>query len=159
MTREDDLAGHLSLRPHPEGGSFAEVFRSVQTVAAGSRERSALTAIYFLLRAGEISRWHRVRSDEVWTYAEGDPLRLHIIDLRNAMRRTETLGRLVDGHAPVAIVPADCWQAAETMGTYTLVNCFVAPGFDFEDFALAGEEARAAIARIAPELARFAQTT
>lgn len=155
MTREDDLVEQLALRPHPEGGFFAEVYRSREFVSIGPCSRSALTAIYFLLRAGEISRWHRVRSDEVWTHVEGSPLRLHIIDARNETLQTVVLGALAENHVPFVVVPATCWQGAESAGPYTLVSCFVAPGFEFEDFALAGADDRALLERIAPDLGKL----
>jgi hypothetical protein len=133
----------LELRAHPEGGYFNEVFRSPRLVAAQSGARSASTAIYFLLRAGEFSALHRVRSDEAWHHYAGDALELVILE-GNAIRR-ERLGRdLAAGERPFAIVPADAWQAArpidDTHG-YALVGCTVAPGFDFADFRMADRDA------------------
>lgn len=156
MVREEELIERLGLRPHPEGGFYAEVFRSERKVlATESRVRAALTAIYFLLWAGDVSRWHRVRSDEVWTFVEGDPLDVHVIDPRPGQLRSTGLGLLSNGCAPHVIVPADCWQAAEPRGAYSLVNCFVAPGFDFQDFAMAAGADREKLTGIAPELSRL----
>lgn len=122
----------LGLLPHPEGGYYREVFRSAETVQPmDSRpERAALTTIYFLLPAGAYSRWHVVRSDEVWHFYEGAPLELLCGDERLL------LGPVAPGQAPVQIVPAGVWQAARSQGEYTLVGCTVAPGFDFSDFSL-----------------------
>lgn len=132
--RADELVEQLGLAPHPEGGAFAEVFRSAHRVSAGSRERSAVTTIYYLLRAGEISRWHVVASDEVWHVYEGDGLDLVTFDpVAGAVRRV-TLGRASRSCAAVHVVPAAVWQAARPLGDYVLAGCTVGPGFEFEDF-------------------------
>lgn len=135
------LVRSLGLAPHPEGGHYAELYRSMRTVSGagehGDARRSALTTIYFLLAAGEQSRWHRVEADEVWHHYEGAPLELFWIDASRTTLHRATLGPVDDlGALPVAVVPAGCWQAARSTGDYTLVGCSVAPGFDFADFAL-----------------------
>lgn len=153
--RAEELIHSLRLQPHPEGGRFREVFRSRDRVArlGTAVERAALTSIYFLLPAGEHSRWHRVESDEVWHFYEGDPLELLWLGADGRVRR-ETLGPVSAEAQPVRVVPAGCWQAARPRGAYTLVGCSVAPGFDFADFALLADhpaEAEAA-RRHFPEL-------
>jgi len=121
----------LGLAPHPEGGHFRETFRDG---AAGGR--GASTAIYFLLRAGERSHWHRVDAAEVWHWHAGAPLRLSIADAGG--RRDLVLGaRLGSGERPQGVVPPHAWQAAESLGAWTLVGCTVAPAFDFAGFELA----------------------
>ncbi len=95
--------------------------------------RRALSSIYFLLPAAERSRWHRVLSDEIWTHLEGDPLTL--LTFEGEVRST-TLGPLVRGYDPMHVVQAGVWQAAEVEHGYALVACFVAPGFEFDDFAI-----------------------
>jgi uncharacterized protein len=141
----DDVIGLLGLAPHPEGGHFAEVFRSSLTVTSGAHPgtRSASTAIYFLLKAGELSALHRVRSDEVWHHYAGDALELHAFT--QADHTCYRLGRdLSAGERPMAVIPAGVWQAARVAehGThgYALVGCTVAPGFDFADFDLPNRE-------------------
>ena len=131
----DEVARLLGLVPHPEGGHYRETFRDE---AAGSNRRAASTAIYFLLRRGERSHWHRVRdAAEVWHHYGGAPLALH----RSADGRaseTLTLGPdLLAGERPQAIIPADWWQSAETLGEFTLMGCTVAPGFEFASFEMA----------------------
>jgi hypothetical protein len=135
-SRAAELIRTLALRPHPEGGHYGEVFRSLRHVRALDRdvERSALTSIYFLLTAGEHSRWHRVRSDEAWHWYEGDPLELLRLD--DAGLRSVRVGPTAQDTRPVTVIGADCWQAARTLGEYSLVGCSVAPGFEFEDFDL-----------------------
>lgn len=156
-SRAAQLIRDLGLEPHPEGGHYRQTFRSASTVvrASDSEERSALTAIYFLLTAGEVSRWHRVASDEIWTHLEGGAVRLWIRD--DDRTAATTLAPLAAGGAPFAVVPARAWQAAECEGDYALVACFVAPGFDFADFVLMSDDASAGEALRAerPELIHF----
>jgi predicted cupin superfamily sugar epimerase len=143
------LIEELGLTPHPEGGWYAEVYRSAGPVRnAAGRERPSLTTIYFLLSQGEISRWHRVAADEVWHWYEGDPLDLYTIRDGERGCRRHRLGLMSGGALPVAVVPAGVWQAARSARTYTLVGCTVAPGFTVEDFALARDDP-AALARLA----------
>lgn len=145
--RAADLVRTLDLTPHPEGGFFREIHRSPATVRTddGRSARNAMTAIYFLLPAGRRSRWHRVLSDEAWIHVEGAPLELWRMDAALADSERIVLGPLEDGTAPVAVIPAGDWQAARSLGAYTLVSCLVGPGFDFADFSLMeedGDEAR-----------------
>jgi uncharacterized protein len=132
----DEVIRLLELKPHPEGGHFRESFRDTRADASG---RAVSTAIYFLLARGERSHWHRVDATEVWHFYAGSPLALYIADAKQS-----TLLRLgpdlVAGERPQAIVPAGGWQAAETLGDWTLVGCTVAPGFEFSGFELAGPE-------------------
>lgn len=122
----------LELQPHPEGGFFRETFR--ETAPDGGR--GASTAIYFLLRAGERSHWHKVDASEIWHWHAGAPLRLSIA--AGADRRDLLLGPdLAAGERPQGVVPPFAWQAAESLGAWTLVGCTVAPAFDFAGFELA----------------------
>ena len=144
-SRVETLIRLLGLTPHPEGGFYREVFRSAHTVAPadGRPLRQALTAIYFLLAAGQHSRWHRVGSDETWTHLEGGPLELLCVDAALSRQRRVLLGPAGPGVAPLHAVPAGAWQAARTLGAYTLAACHVGPGFTFEDFQMAGNDAPA----------------
>lgn len=129
-----DVIRLLDLEPHPEGGFYRETFRDAHE--HGGRARS--TAIYYLLRAGEISRWHRIDAVEIWHWYAGDPLELTIRESDGL--RTRVLGpRLSEGHVPQIVVPAQCWQSARCLGAYSLVGCTVAPGFEFAGFELAPE--------------------
>ena len=131
----DDIIRLLGLQPHPEGGHYRETFRDSQNSDTGSG-RAASTAIYFLLRAGEISRWHRVDAAEVWHWYAGAPLMLSIAE--GAQKREIRLGTdLLAGERPQAVVPARAWQQAQSLGDWTLVGCTVAPGFEFAGFELA----------------------
>jgi hypothetical protein len=128
-----DLIRLLALAPHPEGGHYRQTFRDTRTVDGG---RAASTAIHFLLARGERSHWHRVDAVEVWHYYAGAPLRLEIAD--GGSRTTLTLGgNIAAGERPQGVVPTGAWQAAESLGDWTLVGCTVAPGFEFAGFELA----------------------
>jgi uncharacterized protein len=142
------LIATLGLTPHPEGGHYGELYRSEATVhpADGRGPRAALTTIYFLLSAGAVSRWHRVRSDEVWHFYEGAPLELWMASPRGDSLIGKILGPLSGEHRPVLTVPAGWWQAARSTGRYTLVGCTVGPGFDYADFALATDQPSVAAA-------------
>lgn len=128
----DEIIALLGLRPHPEGGHFIEVFRDEP--ASGGRAHS--TAIYFLLKAGESSHWHRVDAAECWHFYAGGPLRLRIV--QDGRATEHILGTdLSAGQRPLGVVPPGAWQAAAPLGAWTLVGCTVAPGFDFDTFELA----------------------
>ena len=123
----------LDLQPHPEGGMYAETWRA----DANPGERATGTAIYYLLRAGERSHWHRVDAAEIWHYYAGDALELRIsADGRSV--ETARLGFDLDGgERPQVVVPPDAWQTARSLGAWTLVGCTVSPGFEFDRFELA----------------------
>ena len=127
MTSQADRLIHLlDLKPHPEGGYFKETFRDA------GEGRAHSTAIYFLLKAGQASRWHRVDAAEVWHFYRGAPLELKI------GRDAYVLGPDIDeAQVPQLVVPPGQWQAARSLGDYTLVGCTVAPGFEFAGFELA----------------------
>ena len=125
----------VNLIDHPEGGRFSEVFRSASTVTTGTgKERSALTHIYFSLNPGEISRFHRVASDEVWNLYQGSALNLYTWDGSDNPPDCVTLSAVSNNFCH--IVPAGIWQAAEPVSDRVLAGCSVAPGFEFEDFTL-----------------------
>jgi predicted cupin superfamily sugar epimerase len=128
-----DVIRLLDLKPHPEGGHFRQMFRDARQVDG---DRSASTAIYFLLAHGERSHWHRVDAVEIWHWYAGAALELEIAADKG--RERIRLGcDLASGERPQAVVPAHAWQAAQSLGDWTLVGCTVAPGFDFKAFELA----------------------
>lgn len=123
----------LDLAPHPEGGHYRETFRHI----APDGGRGAMTAIYFLLAAGETSRWHRIDAAEIWHWYAGAPLLLTTSPPDWRGSDTRRLGPdLVDGSRPQLVVPASHWQMAESEGDWTLVGCTVAPAFEFAGFEL-----------------------
>ena len=156
-SRALELLQTLGMRPHPEGGHYVELFRSARSVEVPDRKvtRAAITTIYFLLAAGEFSRWHRVLSDEIWHYHEGDAVELLLFDDRGFRRAG--LGPVTRETRPTVVVPAGTWQAARTTGAYTLCGCTVAPGFEFADFSLAVDwpEIASKLAHAGADLARF----
>jgi predicted cupin superfamily sugar epimerase len=129
----EEVVRLLGLVPHPEGGFYGETFRSPAPEGA----RAASTAIYYLLRTGDLSAWHRVDADEVWHLYAGDPLELSIA-AEGAALAVHRLGLdLAAGERPQAVVPRGAWQSARSLGAWTLVGATVAPGFEFAGFELA----------------------
>ncbi|MBV8393745.1 MAG: cupin domain-containing protein [Alphaproteobacteria bacterium] len=128
----DEIIARLGLKPHPEGGHYRETFRPE------GEGRGASTAIYFLLRAGERSHWHKViDADEVWHHYAGAPLELSLSDDGRHVRHVRLGKDFAIGEEPQAVVPRGVWQAAHTLGNWTLIGATVAPGFLFEQFELA----------------------
>jgi len=150
-----EIISRLGLQPHPEGGFYAETFRShLKVTLPDGRERSAGTAIHFLLPAGSFSALHRVSSDETWHHYQGSPLELLLIHPDGRAVMLLLGGDLSRGERPHAVVPAGVWQGARPLsakvdgGGYSFVGCTVAPGFEFEDFEMPG---RAALLELFPE--------
>jgi hypothetical protein len=129
-----DVIRLLDLEPHPEGGHYRQTFRD-RVESAG---RPASTAIYYLLARGERSRWHRVDAAEAWHHYAGAALELEISPDGKAPVERIRLGiDLEAGERPQAVVPAHAWQAAVSLGDWTLLGCTVAPGFLFSRFEMA----------------------
>ena len=131
MTAQE-IIDHLALSPHPEGGHYRQTW--VEDPATG---RPAGTCIYFLLKAGERSHWHRVDATEIWHYYAGAPLILSLSETEAGPATDHMLTPDLAQGAPQIIVPKHHWQAARTTGEYTLVGCTVRPGFQFDGFELA----------------------
>jgi predicted cupin superfamily sugar epimerase len=130
-----DVIRLLELKPHPEGGHYRETFRDER----GDGQRAASTAIYFLLAAGEVSRWHRVDAAELWHWHAGAPLELSVAPSDQSAVTIRLGAALALGERPQGIVPPGYWQSARSLGDWTLVGCTVAPGFLFEKFELASD--------------------
>jgi predicted cupin superfamily sugar epimerase len=131
----DEVIEILKLEPHPEGGLYRESFRDR---VPDSRAHS--TAIYYLLRAGQRSHWHRVDATEVWHYYAGAPLLLALAPPNGDAEDVMVLGSdLASGARPQIVAFAGWWQAAQTTGDWTLVGCTVAPGFEITGFEMAPE--------------------
>lgn len=129
----DDIIERLKLEPHPEGGWFRESWRA----EAKDGQRASGTAIFYLLKAGERSHWHRVDATEIWHYYAGAPLKLSISEDGESQEDLILGPDLSKGEAPQLIVPPHAWQAAESLGPYTLVGCTVSPAFEFSGFEMA----------------------
>jgi len=142
IARAGDLGANeiirlLNMQPHPEGGHYAETWR---TPGVG---RAVMTAIYYLLEADQVSAWHRVDAEEVWLWHAGGPLALTVSPPDGKGASATKLGPdLRARQRPQFVIPAHCWQTAETLGHWTLVSCIVAPGFEFSGFTLAPKDWR-----------------
>lgn len=148
MTTAQTCIDHLALLPHPEGGYYRETYRSAATMAVpGSTpdtpaQRNVCTGIYFLLEAGNFSAFHRIQSDEMWHFYAGQALEVLEIDDAGTLIRTRLGPDFMNGDVPQYVVPAGRWFSSRVMpgGTFSLVGCTVAPGFDFADFELADRQ-------------------
>lgn len=138
------LVERLGLVAHVEGGHY----RRIHAIDPAPGHRPALSAIQFLLAAGESSAWHRVDAEEAWHFVEGDPLELLVYSAHDDQLQRWLLGPWSDSDAgrtaPMHIVPAGAWQAARPLGRYTLCHCLVAPAFEFSGFELLEDQAFAA---------------
>ena len=128
----DEIIARLGLAPHPEGGHYRQTW-----IDSDSTGRPSGTCIYFLLKAGEASHWHRVDATEIWLFHAGAPLLLSIAADDAGPATDHMLTPDLTEGAPQIIVPRDHWQAARSTGDYTLVSCTVSPGFRFDGFILA----------------------
>jgi uncharacterized protein len=134
VTAAKDVIEALGLRAHPEGGWYAETWRAPSVAA----RRPTASAILYLLAAGERSHWHRVDAAEVWQISAGDPLELRVWAEGDAATTVHRLSTAVTtGSVVQVVVPAGSWQAARSLGAWTLVGCIVTPGFSFDGFELA----------------------
>ena len=147
MTSAREITEALGMRRHPEGGWYVETWRATSSGGA----RPVGSAILFLLAAGERSHWHRVDADEVWQYSAGDALELRVWAEGEAGITVHRLGGEVeDASAVQAIVPAGAWQAARSLGAWTLVGCIVTPAFEFAGFELAPDSWEPPVGTVPP---------
>lgn len=155
----EQLISSLQLVRHPEGGWYRETYRAAELLPAAALperfggERSCATAIYFLLEAGDVSVLHRIKSDELWHFYAGVPLRVHILAPDGGYQVMVMGSDPAAGQQFQAVVPAGSWFGAEPAEDgYALVGCTVAPGFDFADFEMADQ---AALLQLYPEQAEL----
>ncbi len=132
----ESLISALGLAPHPEGGHYREIYRDAP-VGGG---RGALTSIYYLLRSGERSHWHRIDATEIWSFHAGSPLRVSTSVDGERRDAVEIGGDPAAGGQYQSVVPPGVWQSAVSMGAWTLVGCIVAPAFEFAGFELASRD-------------------
>lgn len=135
--RIKQLVEVLQLLPHPEGGFYKETYRSIDLVKTPSGERNICTVIYFLLTSENVSKFHRIKSDEHWFWHEGSPLTIHVLE--EGIHQKLLLGPISEsGSTPQQLVPAGkiFGSTVDKPNNYSLVSCVVAPGFDFMDFEL-----------------------
>ena len=133
MNEPDQIIARLGLKPHPEGGHYVETWRD--RPADGGR--GAGTAIYYLLRAGERSHWHRIDATEIWHFHAGGPLVLRLSETGRDENAVVLGADIAAGQVAQVVVPPHVWQAAEPVGEWTLVGCTVSPAFSFDGFEMA----------------------
>jgi predicted cupin superfamily sugar epimerase len=148
MKTEQYLIGKLKLKKHPEGGHYRELYRSEEHIPSKglprrySGKRAFSTSIYYLLCGKEVSRFHRLNSDELWHFYAGSPLTIHVISTKGKYS-TIRLGACPDkGQVFQCTIKRNSWVGAtvNNVKSFSLVGCTVAPGFDFADFETAEEE-------------------
>lgn len=138
----EQIIKSLKLLPHPEGGYYKEMYRAEQKINLDDgKSRNVSTAIYYLLENEDKSRFHRIASDELWFFHQGNPL--EILSIQNGQLIKTVLGNnFENGEVPQTVIPAHTWFASRVKNSkgYALVSCTVAPGFDFADFELADRD-------------------
>lgn len=147
-TVTEKLKRHYHLQPHPEGGWYAQTYKSSEWIPAEALperfngDRSFSSAIYFLLEQNEYSAFHRIKSDECWHFYSGDPLEIFTLLPGGRIDKVILGNDFIKGHVFQYIVPANCWFASRPAAAskYCFVGCTVAPGFDFADFEMANAE-------------------
>jgi len=128
-----EITDLLGLQPHPEGGHYAETYRNPLDGAG----RSPGSAIYYLLAEGEASQWHRIDATEIWHWYAGAPLELRHSGGEGKSETARLGNDFLAGERPQVVIPPFVWQAARSLGTWTLVGCTVSPAFSFAGFELA----------------------
>ena len=129
----EDVIRHLELQPHPEGGHYRETYRHAPEAGG----RGAATAIYYLLKAGELSAWHRIDAIEIWHYYAGAPLALTLSPNGHDISSHHLGNDLNASQLPQLVVPPMAWQTAVSLGRWSLVGCTVSPAFEFSGFEMA----------------------
>jgi predicted cupin superfamily sugar epimerase len=135
MTTAQELVQTLGLLPHPEGGFYKETYRSKLTLEG--KDRQLMTSIYFLLTSANVSKFHRIKSDELWYFHAGSPLIVHTLGEHGHQQHHLGLD-LSKGQQPFLWIPKDTIFGSTVLENddFSLVSCAVAPGFDFRDFEL-----------------------
>jgi uncharacterized protein len=133
----------LQLQKHPEGGYYREIYRADEMfyidLPKKSFKRNVSTSIYFLLEGSQVSKFHRLRSDELWHFYDGSSVKIYLIDEKGRLDETILGKKIADGEVFQTVIKKNNWFAAEVLNkrSYALIGCTVAPGFDFSDFELA----------------------
>jgi uncharacterized protein len=134
----------LDLREHPEGGYFAEKYRSnIVIKSKGQFEpRSLCSSIYYLLQGFQFSSFHTLKSDEIWHFYSGSSLTLHIIEIGGKSKEVRLGTKLEEGETFQAVVKSNSWFAASVneRRSFSLVGCTVSPGYDIRDWKLGDRE-------------------
>lgn len=140
MDKVTQIIKHLSLKPHPEGGYYKEIYRcNIYTLINKSgQNRSLSTSIYYLLLSDQVSLLHELKSDEIWYHHLGSQLTIHCFDYKSGYKKLQLGSKVENEEMPQVIIPAGTIFGAEVNGsnTFVLTGCMVSPGFDFNDFKM-----------------------
>lgn len=145
MNEVEKIIKKLKLEPlKPEGGMFVETYRSQDFVEINGNRKQLSTAIYYLLRKGQICKPHRLKSDEIWHFYYGDPVNIYLLNGKNKLEKIILGKNLLKGEKPQIVIPKMVWQAAELKkgGNFALLGTTVSPAFDFEDLEMADFKTR-----------------
>lgn len=136
----------LELKKHPEGGYYREIYRSAEMFLIDppkkNLKRNVSTSIYFMLEGTQKSKFHRLKSDELWHFYDGSSIKIYVIDEKGILDEI-TLGRKTeDGEVFQTVIKKNNWFASEVINkkSFALIGCTVSPGFDFSDFELADRD-------------------
>ena len=148
MLSAKELISRYHLQPHPEGGYYAQTYKSEETIAATALsnrftgDRNLSTAIYFLLEQKDFSAFHRIKSDELWHFYAGGGLHIYVIHPDGKGEELKLGDDIQNGYSFQQCVPAGCWFASAPINvdSFSFVGCTVSPGFNFDDFELAEKE-------------------
>jgi predicted cupin superfamily sugar epimerase len=144
----DYFISEFRLESHVEGGYFKEVYRSSIEISGGEifdsfeGKRNLSTTIYFLLKSGQVSKFHRLKSDEIWFYHYGCPMIIHTIDDKGEYQAFRLGINPGKKEKPQVQIPSGFIFGAEPAenNSFSLVSCMVSPGFDFRDFIMFDEK-------------------
>ncbi|HKB86891.1 MAG TPA: cupin domain-containing protein [Ignavibacteriaceae bacterium] len=138
----------LKLESHPEGGYFREIYRSGEIILPEGlperfrKGRAVSTSIYFLLEGNQFSKFHRIKSDEIWHFYDGCGVKIYVIDSSGIISERKLGKDIEKGEELQIVIKNNQWFAAELIdkSSFCLVGCTVSPGFDFEDFEIGDRE-------------------
>jgi hypothetical protein len=126
MDDSDKLIEQLEMNPHPEGGHYKESYRN-----------NNISLIYYILKRGEKSHWHKLKKNEILHFYNGDPLEVFISNDEITIKEITLSKEVKSGHFLHYVIKAGTWFCMESKGEYSLIGCTVAPPFDYKDFELA----------------------
>lgn len=142
MKKRDQWINNLNMISHPEGGYYSVEYVSPHKITDKTLkvdfegERALSSSIYFLIDEGNVSNFHRLKSDEIWYFHDGHPLTIAVISPDGSYSEHELGLDFEKNQRPQILVPAGSIFGSFTKTDYSLVSCMVSYAFEFEDFEL-----------------------